>query len=52
MPAGKNWKDRVEHGNNVIVITSNHLPSITYDKEGNLSEEPDFSALRATDTAT
>jgi hypothetical protein len=40
------WEDRVEHGNNVINITTHYLPTVTYGQDGNLTEEPDFSALR------
>ncbi|MFH1741024.1 MAG: glycoside hydrolase domain-containing protein [bacterium] len=39
------WRDRIAHGNNVIVITTHYLPAVTYDERGQLTSEPDFSRL-------
>ncbi len=39
------WRDRVEHGNNVIVLTSRYLPRVNYNERGELTSEPDFTLL-------
>lgn len=38
-------RNRVEHGNNVIVLTSNNLPRVPYNERGELTSEPDFTLL-------
>jgi len=40
------WRDRRDHGNNAIVITSDLLPHSEYDDEGNLKTQLDFSKLQ------
>lgn len=36
-------RDLVAHGNNVFVITTHHLPKVSYDAAGNITEPLDFA---------
>ena len=39
------WRNRIQHGNNVIVITTHYLPRVRYDEHGEIMSEIDFSRL-------
>ncbi|MCA9437584.1 MAG: DUF4091 domain-containing protein, partial [Candidatus Omnitrophica bacterium] len=39
------WRDRISHGNNVLVVTSHDLPTGLYDLSGELVEPLDWSML-------
>ena len=39
------WRNRIQHGNNVIVITSHELPLVQFDERGEITSEIDFSQL-------
>ncbi len=40
------WENRFAHGNNVIVITTNYLPQVFYNENGEITSELDFDPLR------
>jgi glycosyl hydrolase family 123/putative pyrroloquinoline-quinone binding quinoprotein len=41
----KVWRDRIDHGNNVINVTGNFLPPAPYNESGELTAELDFDRL-------
>ncbi|MBN1346016.1 MAG: PQQ-binding-like beta-propeller repeat protein [Phycisphaerae bacterium] len=36
-------QDLIDHGTNVFVVTSHHMPKVTYDETGKLVSKPDFT---------